>query len=334
MQVLLVAHDVGPTKALKKVSEVQKEGVRFVTLLCNGQSPTEDVAKQFEAIAAESDVVLCGISSPAANAAIERRMADVALAAGKKVGFFADTFGAWSRPWLIPLRDRTSIVFVAHEDERMAVMDAFKRASARALGNPNWDEYFLPRDREEARARLGYERGERIILSPGMKDPVLNIDLWTAVIGAARAVVKPLRVVLARHPGDRTDPELYARLLSYGTETARIEFLPSTVTSDDAVPAVNVIVHTGNSSVGLHGLCRKIPVVDCRWMHLGDAYIERETGGWEQTPNAYQATLQAFDRLQLANHLEQAKPPPFGGSFIHQVPGESAKQIATALVDR
>jgi hypothetical protein len=249
--------------------------------------------------------------------------------AGKPFGFFADTFGAWMRPWFAPVRAQANLLFVAHENEVGEAHALFPNARVIALGNPAWDPYFAPASREDALAKLRLPP-ERIVLSPGMKDPALNFALWTTVAEATRRDIPVrLHVRLALHPGDRTDRDLYRSIFPYAGQNVTMDFLPEGVSSDDAVPAVSAVVHSGNSSVGLHALCRGIPVIDCPAPLMG-AYVERETGGWKRTPSGYGATLHPRTIDALASMMTSAQGTP-GQPFMRQVPGRSAAAIAEEL---
>lgn len=327
MRVLIAAHDKGPSRALRPVELLLGPGT--ISWLHDGNAVGLDADSASSYLSSEADAILTGMSSPAHNAAFELSLARIAKDAGLPLALFADTFGAWQRSWFAPVRDYAKLLFVAHEREIEEARKLFPNARVLACGNPSWDAYFAPASRDEARAKLGLP-SERVVLSPGMKDPALNFALWTTLAEATRRDLPVrLHVLLAPHPGDRTNAGVYASLFPYAGENATIGFLPAGVTADQAVPAADAVVHSGNSSVGLHALCRGIPVIDCPAPLMG-AYVERETGGWHNTLSAHGATLRPRHVTELSVMLTDARSTE-GPPFMRQAPGESAGKIAEAL---
>ena len=114
----------------------------------------------------------------------------------------------------------------------------------------------------------------------------------------------------------------------------RIAFLPEGVKSDDVVPGVDCVLHSGNSSVGLHALCRKLLVVDAP-SPLVEPWIERECGGRQFTPSASRVTITLPDLATLATELNDIIEDPTDSTFEFMKPreqGQCAKQIAEALI--
>ncbi|MGB4076296.1 MAG: hypothetical protein WBK28_01155 [Minisyncoccia bacterium] len=103
-----MANDVGPTKALSCIREVLGAQTRVTVL--SGGTYDEPKGAELETLMAHTDIALIGMSSPAANAGVEIRVARTMHAAGKPFALFADTFGAWQREWFAPLRDLATSV--------------------------------------------------------------------------------------------------------------------------------------------------------------------------------------------------------------------------------
>lgn len=265
-KIVYVANDVAPSEAFRRLNEV----LPATTFLNRGQKDPLDQNAAIEAVKG-ADFVLLGMSNPATNAAVEIAVAEAARSAGIPFGFYSDIFGAFNRKWFEHLRLDADLVFViapGRDVER--AQKVFPNAKVVCSYNPLWEDYFVPADPAEARALIAATDEEFIILTPGEKHAVNNIMLWGATIEAAAEVASsstPVRVIVGPHPGDtKTPPEIYAPLVELGNELGfKVMMTPQGVKNDQIVPGLTnrgAIVQRGNSSLGIHGICRRVPVID------------------------------------------------------------------------
>lgn len=258
-----MAHDAGPSNVFAKLAGVFEGST---VLVANGgkTAVSDDVLE--ERIATASFLML-GMSFPEKNAELEIRAGKMALHHGVPFGFFSDAPGAFKRPSFEELRKSASLVCLSADDR-----DAHKyfpkcspMTKIVCTGSPAWEDYFLPADRFEARALMGAHDGETVILSPGIRDPIINIQMWSACLEATAIIQEDsalkFALVLTKHPGDTTPVEAYTALEEHGRILGIRVLFPSHK-SDLLVPGADAVVHNQNSSVGLHAMCRRIPVVD------------------------------------------------------------------------
>jgi|GEM_PF-2512050 len=305
-RVLLVAHDIAPTNAFLLLREaLTKVGADVKSVILNAgrnEPPSRDV---LDGLVEDSDIVLVGLSSPAKNAAMEILAATQAVSHGTSLGFYADTFGAWQRAWFAPFREEASILFVLNDKERERAHSLFPLATIVASGNPMWEAYFNPADASEARAKAGASEKDFVVLAPGTKNVVVNMRLWLDAIDAAFPFTETERqpiVLLAKHPGDKTPPDVYAPLLEFGNKSGMRVAMPDCRT-DDLVPGCDVVVHGGTASVAIHAACRRIPIIDLTQGFLMQEWIKRELGLLHTEINVAEASWEAGSIYALGNHL-------------------------------
>lgn len=323
VRVLFAAHDAGPTKAFFEIMQTPEELFPILYTGTKGPLPNDNALRQQ---IAGVDVVLVGLSSAEGHHALEAKVAAFAAQMHTPLACFSDTFGAWNRWWCRDTLLSSHVLFVVSAREVSSARRMFPNARVVAVGNPAWGDYLTPKERSEVRERLGYAQKERVYLAPGTKNPVVNILLWSNTLHALKALRGERRLLLAPHPGDTTDHALYERLVHL-SPGIRVEFLPKGCTTDDVVPGVDAVVHTGNSSTGVHALCRGIPVIDCP-APLIDEYIAQETGGWNYTPYKIGVTLhpRASDFAGALAHLSAPRAP-----FTTLRPGQSVQTILSTL---
>lgn len=286
-KVLLVANDIAPTQAFQRlIQSLEEKDIEVISLILDRNRVLLPQLDDVRRMIVEADIVLSGLSSPAANAVAELTVLRFAIELGRPFGLYADTFGAWRRPWFADMLEKASFIFVVNETER-EIASTETRATVVATGNPLWEEYFAPASFFEGLAAISGAEHELIVLAPGTKTASLNLKLWCDCIdGVAPFGSEAIRphVVLARHPGDTTPEAVYESLISLGThDGVRVSMAP--VAADRIVPAASVVVHLGVSSVAVHAACRRIPVIDLTQSHLLQELLRRNTGN-SSTPLA------------------------------------------------
>jgi hypothetical protein len=260
--VVYVGNDSAPSQAFDRLDGILP-GTSF---LGRGGKNMFDRDELFLAVR-KADFVLIGMSNPPENTAMEVDAAGMAVQAGIPFGFYADTFGAYNRASFEPVREQASLVLViapGRDVERAE--EAFPSARVICTYNPLWPDYFLPASREESRKLIGAADNEFVILASG-ENYVTMVPFTCEVIEAASEIVQPdfpVRVVIAPHPGEkRITPEMYEQILSFNEELGvNAMMIPQGVKTDQVIPGTNVIVQRFNSSGGIHGICRRIPVID------------------------------------------------------------------------
>lgn len=331
-RILLVGHDVAPTRAFGLLANhLHHSGVSVETIVCGGGKILPPSTEELEQIVTRADIVLIGISFPAENADIEIATGRLAMELGKPFGFYADTFGAWNREWFREFRLYASFLFVINKDEAERARNVFPNASITATGNVLWSDYFNPADRAAVRAEIGANDGEFVILAPGCKEAVINIGLWTSVIEAARGT--SWKVLLTKHPGDKTPDDIYAPLLHYA-KGMEVSAQWAEKKADDIVPGVDAVVDLCGS-VGIHAIARRIPVIDF-FGELSKQWLFEATGSrksfraiagastWVENGSA--ATLRsAFTRGRTLHEAQE--------KFLPEAKkGEALKRMAQALL--
>lgn len=137
--ITVVARDFGGAKGLTiLVDHLYSQGWRVKRYLGMGK-PIEGL-EGIEDSVRESDVVICAMSSSPELAEPEMQAAQLALAADKPFGFFADTFNSHTRAWL----QQAAFLFVLNDAEAWKAAAKFPGLNIIASGNPAWEEYAFP----------------------------------------------------------------------------------------------------------------------------------------------------------------------------------------------
>ncbi len=281
LKIVYVANDMAASKAFERLNEILP-GKAFLSF--GGKNPLNE-EEVVEAVQ-DADFVLIGMSNPPENTVVEVAAARAAVGAGTRFGFYSDTFGAYNRISFEPFREQASLVLVIApgEDERGAY-EIFPNAEVTCTYNPLWSDYFLPVSREEARKLTGATDDDFVILAAGENHAVMMIHFCSEVIEAASEIVQPdfpVRVVIAPHPGEkRITSEMYDQLRSFNEEFGiTVMMIPDGVKTDQIIPGADVIVQRFNSSSGIHGICRRIPVIDF-YTPMAQKFLKRISGSEE-----------------------------------------------------
>ena len=262
MRVALVGFDMAPSKAFAELANVLELPVVLLAHAKKENVPSDDDIRD---LVRQADFVLCGISQPAQNAHMELIAVEEARHRQIPFGFYSDAKGAWGRDTIAKFRDDASLILtVLGGTEVVDTEVMFPNAQVVCTGNPLWEQYFVPADREKSRALCEASPDEFVVLSPGTEEPVITIQLWAAVIEAAVMMGdgRDKVVILTQHPGDQTPPEMYKLLVDYAPALDVRLVGPMKASSDDYVPGVDAVVANMNSSVAVHAISRRIGTVD------------------------------------------------------------------------
>lgn len=260
MKIMLVAMDAGPSNGLRLVaSELIKNNHNVTTIFGMGQPFPEGTSEWIRTEVKSANRVLIGLSSSKERAAEEILAAETAKTMGTSFGFFACTYGEFRRAWFRDIIGYADFVFTVSEKEAEAAKKFSPGANVVPSGNPEWATYFKPAlGREEVRSHLGVKSKEKLILSVGSKEALRNMFLWGNLVLSTNGLDQPIRLILARHPGECNPQELYGDILKYSKYP--IQFLEG-IRSNDAVTGSDLVV-SSLSSVGIAGACQRIPVID------------------------------------------------------------------------
>lgn len=258
---LLITYDAAPCEAFGRILGERPAWPHY--LLKAGTLPAPSDDELMKAILA-TDVVVVGLSS-FKTADFEMKVCQLAKDIGRKLVFFADTFGEWQREWFAPWRDYVSLVCVVTPSEIAGAEAMFANARVVATGNPSWEAFHEAGDRVAARAVMCV-RDEDIVFISGTKDFGVN----TEMLGAALSISRRPRVVLSLHPGDKTPLSQYEHFVVQATateseESANCLLLPKSVMpGDKAVYGADVVLTYNAASVAMRAIAQQIPVVVLR----------------------------------------------------------------------
>lgn len=299
MRVALVARDAAPSRAFMRLAKELQSRRHEVYFFVGDGKPLDATLDGVRAGVKAADVAVIGMSSSLALAEPELAACEAASQAGKPYGFYLDTANCHNREWFGDFRNKAGFFFAINEREAKKVHESYPQARVVATGNPLREDAFFPKfTRAQVREKLGVAEDETLVLAPGGKSPVVNIQVWGAVLDAlTRFGERKWRVVLALHPGDRTpfavDPDVVKKLaaenikgmmpamdvfnifLSDAAAQIRIyndlvKFAPPKLTvsllgkdamaTDDMVAGADLIVEHG-SSIGVFAASQRKPVV-------------------------------------------------------------------------
>jgi hypothetical protein len=276
--IVLVCHDTAPRKAFELLRErivarlgtADFESVQMISQKRMNDDPTVGMDIR------HGDTILIGMSSPAANAEVEIRAADMARRYSRPFGFYADTFGAWKREWFKGSLKKAHFLFVVNEAEAREAHEAFPHLAVYPVGNPLWDEFWHPSNRVEARGYVGALETETVVLSPFTKTPLINFIKADMIISAIVAILRQTsfhdealdgghvlqyRLVFVIHLGDQT-PRIYDALESYGSllhPNLQIEVIRGG--AHKILPHADVLIGPATSASN-HAIACGVPIID------------------------------------------------------------------------
>lgn len=267
--IVMVARDAAPSGCFRRLVPVLVDRGFDTCLMIGdgrplGQSNEEIVSAVFDA-----SLVLLGMSSSAELA--EPEIIAGTAAASNKVpfGFYGDVPRCWARArpgvWFGSLAAKASFYFGVNDSDAKASGAVFPEAMCIGTGNPLREDMAFPKcTRDYVRSRLGASSTERLVLAPGDKFAAGNMTTWTVVMEALsllanRQGANQYRLLLSRHPGDRTDQSLYDELIKWSP--VPVEMVGREVlTASDMIPGIDLVVDFGGS-IGIEAAYNRIPVI-------------------------------------------------------------------------
>ncbi len=259
--ILLVARDLAYTGALGSLAEYLKAAEKPpATLFLEKNSLPSDT--DLRRMVGSADTLVLGFSTSPQNAEMEIAAARLAIHQGKKLGFFVDTLGAEAREWFTEFRQHVSFLFVPDERTRKGIEAGglYPNTELVVTGNPTDAKYFAPVDCTTARALVGAEPDEHLIVISGTKRFESTTFPARAVVGAAHALHLTLgwkfRVVLCVHPGDERTAESYGGHLPE-LRGVCVKIMKEKGLLDRLIPGANLVVN--GTSGGRHANARRVP---------------------------------------------------------------------------
>lgn len=283
--VVLVARDIAPSLAFEQLALALKDslkdsGIEVKAFLGKGKPLTTTVEEIRDAVR-DAKFVLSGMSSSKDLAEPEIAACRGAITMGVPFGFYGDTYHCHERAadgaWFAPFREQANVFFAIDETEAENAKRVFTAANCIATGNPTWEDFAFPKyTREQARAMLGAEDNDLVVLSPGGKSPMINAQVWGAIKDGLASFGMPTNflIILAPHPGDRTlsavDPAVVLKLVKEQNMSAqdalthasarlniyndlinfssvRVKMLPEGMKTSDAIPGADLVVEWGST---------------------------------------------------------------------------------------
>lgn len=316
--ILLVANDRAPSVCFAKLqNHLEKQGHDVAAVLNHGKGRNEEDLIFLVEQVKKADVVLCGLSSPAANAKMEVRAAEYGTTYAKPYGFYADTFGAHNREWFASVRDGASFLFTVNGTEAAVAKVLFPAAKVTATGNPLWDAYFTPCDKSEARARAGVEEKELFVLLPLGKTTLSNMEKISGLMQAFGFSDRRVCVVLTLHPGDETAIQAYESAVR--TANKMHPYFRMKIYSegtDVILPGADAVIGPA-ASASVHAMARGIPLIDWRTPGIQQG-LKADIGSPDSYAVRYNAAVQTSSPNELRNLLWAFTMNPEAWSFYRE----------------
>ncbi|MBU3925957.1 hypothetical protein KJ763_02200 [Patescibacteria group bacterium] len=264
MRLVMVARDMAPSMALKKIQKRYESEISITSFLGFGKSINESM-KEIERNIKTADIVLLGMSSSEELTREEILAGLIAFDVKKPFGFFADTYNVIGRPWFSALKNIARFLFVINKDEEKKAKLNFPNSEIIISGNPIWEDFFFPQiSYRDIRRQIGVNDDEKIILCPGGKNFIVNVLHWGGVIDAVNLFnfgsnSEKFKIILAMHPGDLNDPNFYVDLVKFSKVPVMIT--KNSPSSSQIVSGCNIVVQSA-STIGIEAACQRKPVID------------------------------------------------------------------------
>ena len=238
---------------------------------------------------------------------LQSQTATIAIERNITFGFYADTYGCFSRPWFNVVIPRASLLFVVNEDEVKKAKEFFPNISVFSSGNSVWEHFAFPKHhKDELREIVSVGANSKVVLCPLGKNLIVNILHLGGVVEAVVMTGRnDLHVVAVLHPGDRNDIDIYNDL----TENSQmpVVFISSEeMSAPDLVSITDVMVESAST------------------FFVGAAF--------QQKPCISYFTEIALNRIEQRTGSREWKPCEEGVSIeIHGNPKKLAKKINELL---
>lgn len=213
---VLVARDTGGCQMIAHVGdELENRGWDISRFLGYGREIPfwrEDLPHTL----LDADCLLVGRSVPKENAEPELLALHSALSYSPPVPCFMASDGWVSMlPWFKPFYQLLDGFFVLNQYCADEVRMQFSTLNVIASGDPEWEKFFTPAfNRGQVRRFLGDQLNispnEVVIIAGGVRDLVINVLFWGAVVEAMKKYQNiDVTILACMHPGDETDTKPY-----------------------------------------------------------------------------------------------------------------------------
>lgn len=303
MNIAIVAHDVGPTNALRLVGEELLKQGHFIK-----SSFGESAPRDISAVVTGADRLLLGISSTKESVSEELHAFKEAKRLGIPVAVFSDIYGAYSRSWEKDIVQGAGILFVIDEQEVEATKGYVgAQTNVVVAANPYWAEFFEAGvSRDEVRAQLGVQPEEKMILVAGAKELAKNVLLFNDVVMAARDFRQGLHLVLTIHPAAGHASTAYDDITKWSVHPT--QFPSGTLKTPQMIAGADLVVTAGGSTVSIMAACQRVHVIDL--MHKLDGHWWKELSGLDHWPPAQlDVSWLARDEHDLSLGIERLLDP-------------------------
>lgn len=216
---VFVATDHAPKQAFSMLAEyLHKKSDWAVQSFFDLKSYDEHFAARepIERAVAQSDVVVCGMSSEQLTAISEITAADKANECRIPFVLYGDAPGLFRRPWLSDLVPRARQYWSVNERDAYKAKHAgvARGTEVIATGNPLWEAACFPQwSSPYVRQKLRVEPHQTLLVAAGGKDKETNLLHWQYVLRSVSSIALSehyIRVLLARHRKDPTTIEEYS----------------------------------------------------------------------------------------------------------------------------
>ncbi|MBI4118591.1 MAG: hypothetical protein HY455_03595 [Parcubacteria group bacterium] len=268
-ELVLVARDVAPSKALLKLGEAGWPlGIVQHRILGNGTSIDTGVVHTTLNGLRYKACLVSALSSHPHFAETEIRACEEALRRGIPYGFYADTWGIVAgRPHFTEkIKHGASFLFVVNEKEARRAREYFPNAKIVASGNPMQEDWFFPkRTYIDVRLQMGVLPEQIAILCPSGKDLAVNLIHFSGAIEAAGKLNAKAIVFLAIHPGD--PPEHLKHYEFLAKYAGLVSGTSIRLVTKDAIPCSELLVGcdvvvASMSTIDCEAACQRKPVID------------------------------------------------------------------------
>lgn len=204
-----------------------------------------------------SDIVVVGCAPSEKTAAPELYALKHAIDMGKKIVLVADTFGAFSRPWIESFRSAIDHVVVVAECDVESAEEMFPNASVHVVPNSNWWAKRTPNlSRTEACGKLGIPEEDFIILYGGTKQELADSFVLGSLANACLCSNGNRRthIVYTIHPGtpvfgeNKMDEDMLReamrrlfRVPQNISNNVQVRVAPKEISTDDVQCAADVV---------------------------------------------------------------------------------------------
>ncbi|MCX6790635.1 MAG: hypothetical protein NTV62_00370 [Candidatus Gribaldobacteria bacterium] len=272
-RILLVAHDVGPSMELNILADgLQSANFTVEGLLGFGKHQNFTSDTLWEKVS-DNSLIVVGLSSYENDAEIEEKEVIVSASRlNKPIIVACDTFGVYSRPWLLKMihnmgesRFVPKIVFVSVKGEVSKAQVIFPDSKI-IRANPMFEDFHFPKiNKEQALDHLktlnNGKIGEKIILVPLSKDRLIGTILVAHVIDVTKNF-EDVSILMCLHPADVEGEKYYQQFVDRNKKLkGKQKLIITNVGSTQFLELADLVVCVAGGTIGIMAACRRIPAV-------------------------------------------------------------------------